>query len=107
MSEERPGTASRPALLAGWLVLLAAGYYLAARLGLGFRFQSSQIGVVWPANAVLLSALLLAPARRRWLVLLTTALAHVAAAGPSTPAWRVAWQISGNAVFTLSTVAAL
>jgi len=45
------------------MVLLAVSYYLAARLGLGFRFQDSQIGVVWPANAVLLAALLLTPTR--------------------------------------------
>ncbi|HEY7237482.1 MAG TPA: MASE1 domain-containing protein [Gemmatimonadaceae bacterium] len=84
-------------------MLLAVSYYLAVRLGLGFRFQHSQIGVVWPANAVMLSALLLTPKSRWWLVLLVTAAAHVAAVGGSIPAWRVAWQIGGNSLFTVGT----
>ena len=92
----------RAALLASHFVLLFAGYYLAARVGLGFRFQSSQIGVTWPANAVLLSALLLTPRKRWWLVLLTTALAHAVVMGSSSPAWRVLWQIVGNAWFTIA-----
>ena len=85
-------------------ILLVASYYLGARLGLGFRFQNSHIGVVWPSNAVLLSALLLVPRRRWWLVFLVTAVAHVAALGPSTPAWRLVWQIVGNSAFTAATV---
>jgi len=83
-------------------VPLYAGYYLAARVGLGFRFQSSQIGVTWPANAVLLSALLLTPRKRWWLALLTTALAHAVVMGSSIPASRVLWQIVGNAWFTIA-----
>lgn len=90
------------ALLASRFVLLYAGYHLAARVGLGFRFQSSQIGVTWPANAVLLSALLLTTRKRWWLVLLTTALAHVVVMGSSIPASRVVWQIVGNAWFTIA-----
>ena len=74
-------------------MLLALSYYLAARLGLGFRFQNSQIGVVWPANAVLLSALVLAPPCRRWIVIVVTALAHTAAVGSSIPVWRLFWQM--------------
>src|SRR5215467_6574556 len=89
------------------MVLLAAGYYLAVRLGLAFRFQHSQIGVVWPANAVLLSALLLTPRSRWWVVLSVTALVHVVAIGSSIPVWRVAWQICGNAVFCTVTAEAL
>src|SRR5436190_2227691 len=42
--------------LVGWLGALAVGYYFAAHLGLSFRFQHSIIGVVWVANAVLVSA---------------------------------------------------
>ena len=74
-------------------------YYFAAELGLAFRFQSSQISVVWPANAVLLAALLLTPRSRWWVVFVTTSLAHVAAMSPTTPAWRLVWQIAGNSVF--------
>src|SRR5262245_25077565 len=94
-------------LIAAYWALLAVSYYLAARLGLGFRFQSSQIGVVWPASAVLLSGLLLAPRSRWWLVISAVAVAHAAAAGLSVPAWRVVWQIAGNVVFTIATVEAL
>ena len=74
-------------------------YYFAAELGLAFRFQSSQISVVWPANAVLLAALVLTPRSRWWAVFVTTALAHVAAMSPTTPAWRLVWQIAGNSLF--------
>src|SRR5678815_1939495 len=81
------------------LALLAGTYYLAAKLGLAFRFQNSQISVVWPANAVLLAALLLTPRSRWWVVFTTTALAHVAAMAPATPAWRWVWQIAGNSLF--------
>jgi signal transduction histidine kinase len=85
--------------LLGSYAALAGGYYLAARLGLGFRFDGSQVGIVWPANAVLLCALLLAPRSRWWLVFAVTAAAHVAA-GVAVPWWRLLWQIAGNAVFT-------
>ena len=61
----------RAALHAAQLTLLAATYYLAARLGNAFRFQNSPIGVVWPAGAVIVSALLLTPRTRWWAVLVT------------------------------------
>jgi signal transduction histidine kinase len=97
----------RSALLGVAALLLGTLYFLSARLGLGFRFQNSQIGVVWPANAVLLSALLLAPRRHWWIVFVVTGLAHAAAMGHSVPAWRVAWQICGNSLFTAATVEVL
>ena len=89
----------RVAVYAGRVAILGAMYYGAARLGLAFRFQSSQISVVWPANAVLLAALLLTPRSRWWVVIVTTALAHFAAMTPMTPAWRLVWQIAGNSLF--------
>jgi len=92
----------RPAALAAHFVLMFAAYYLAARVGNGFRFQNSQIGVVWPAQAVLLSSLLLTPRSRWWLVLLATALAHAVVMSPAVPAWRILWQIAGNAWFTVA-----
>jgi signal transduction histidine kinase len=90
-----------------YVVLLMVGYYLMARLGLAFRIHNSQIGVVWPANAVLLSALLLAPRSRWWIVFTVAALAHVAAVSPTTPLWRAGWQIAGNTVFTMATAEVL
>jgi len=88
----------RAAVHVSRIAVLAGIYYLAAKLGLAFRFQNSQISVVWPANAVLLAALLITPRSRWWVVLGTTALAHVAAMSPTTPAWRWAWQILGNSL---------
>jgi len=96
----------RAAVYASRVAVLAGIYYLAAKLGLAFRFQNSQISVVWPANAVLLAALLLTPRSLWWLVLGTTALAHVGAMSPTTPAWRWAWQILGNSL-AMSTAAVL
>ena len=100
-------SAREAGLVAAYGVLLAGSYYLAARLGLAFRFQGSLIGVVWPAHAILLSALVLTPAARWWLVLATAALAHAIALGDTVPVWRIAWQVVGNSVFAMATVAAL
>jgi signal transduction histidine kinase len=86
------------------LVLLGAGYFLAARLGLEFRFQSSQIGVVWPGSAVLVSALLLTPRSSWWLVLAVVAPIHAAVMVDLVPVWRWVWQIVGNATFAVLTV---
>src|SRR5262249_44396321 len=97
----------RSALLGAHMALLAFAYYFAARLGFGFRFQGSQVGIIWPANAVLLAALVLTPRRRWWLVLITTAVAHTASLGTAVPAWRLLWQIAGNAAFPAATSAPL
>jgi PAS domain S-box-containing protein len=94
---------SRPALLGAYLALFAVTYYVAALLGLRFRFQYFLVGIIWPANALLLAALVLTPKRRWWLVLIATALAHSAALGPVVPVWRLLWQIAGNAVFAAVT----
>src|SRR5262245_33584621 len=64
------------ARLVAYALALAMAYDLAVRLGLGFRFQNSQIGIVWPANAVLVSALVLARRSRWWIVLLAIAIPH-------------------------------
>src|SRR5713101_9297428 len=70
------------AVISWYFSLIAFSYYLAAQLGLRFRFHNSQIGVVWPANAIFLSALVLTPRTRWWLVLAATAVAHSAAMAP-------------------------
>ena len=97
----------RVALHASQLALLAGVYYLAARLGNAFRFQSSQIGVVWPASAILVSALLLTPRTRWWTLLVAAALAHIAAMYSVVPAWRWEWQIVNQSAFTATTAALL
>ena len=97
----------RVAVHASQLALLAALYYLAARLGNAFRFQSSQIGVVWPASAILVSALLLTRRAHWWTLLVTASLAHVAAMYFVVPAWRWEWQVVNQAVFTATTAVLL
>jgi signal transduction histidine kinase len=89
------------------MMLLGTGYYLAAFVGIGFRFQHSSIGVVWPANALLLSALLLSPRKKWWMVLAVVALSHTLAMGDLVPGWRVAWQIVGNFTLTAAMVEVL
>ena len=98
---------SGTALAASYAVLLGAGYYLAARVGLGFRFQHSQIGVVWAANALVVAALVLSQRKHWWMILTAAAMAHAAAVGDSVPAWRVLWQIAGNLLFGVATVEVL
>ena len=102
-SDEVSASLKRAAVVAAQLGILAGGYYIAVRLGLAFRFQNSQISVVWPPNAVFLTALLLTSRARWWQVLAVVALAHFAAMTPVTPGWRVAWQIASNAVFITAT----
>ena len=51
--------------LGAYLALLAVTYYFAARLGVRFRFQYFQVGIIWPANALLLAALVACTHRNR------------------------------------------
>src|SRR5262245_3390988 len=100
-----PHALSGIARASGRALLLAVVYYLAVQVGLSLRFQDSAIGVIWLANAVLLSAVLITPKKQWWVVFATTAVAHVAAMSGAAPPWRWAWQIVGNAAFILTTVA--
>jgi signal transduction histidine kinase len=84
-------------------LLLGAAYYQAARLGLGFRFQNSQIGVVWPANALWLAALLLTPRRRWWAVLTAIGVSHILVMQGVVPMWRWSWQLITNGLFVVGT----
>jgi signal transduction histidine kinase len=90
-----------------YTLLFVAAYDLAIRLGLGFRFENSQIGVVWPANALLVSALLLTPRSRWWIILAAAAIPHAVEMHYTVPAWRWIWQIVGNGIFAISTVIVL
>jgi len=93
----------RAGLVVAEAMVLGTGYFLATQLGLGFRFANSQIGVVWPANAVVLSALLLTPRKRWWTVFVVVAPVHALVMNEMIPAWRWLWQIAGNSAFTMAT----
>ncbi len=60
-------------------LLVAAAYYLGAKLGFVFTFHPRPISAFWVPNAVLLAALLLTPARSWWVLLAAAFPAHVAA----------------------------
>ena len=55
------------------------GYYLGARLGFALTFQPHPVSVLWPANSILVAALLLTPPRIWGFVLLAAFPAHWAA----------------------------
>jgi integral membrane sensor domain MASE1 len=60
-------------------IALWAASYFGAVIGLALLFPSSYFSVIWPANAVLLAALLLYPPRSWPLFLLVGLIAHVVA----------------------------
>lgn len=59
-------------------IAVCIGYYLAAKVGFALTFQPNPISVLWPPNALLLSALLLTPTRLWWLMLTAALPAHLA-----------------------------
>jgi signal transduction histidine kinase len=58
-------------------LLIALGYYCAARLGFAFTLQPHPISTLWPPNALLMAALLIAPARSWWWMLAAALPAHL------------------------------
>ena len=59
------------------ILLVCAGYYLGARLGLALTFQPVPVSVLWPCNAILFAAMLLLPANQWWLVAAAALPAHL------------------------------
>ncbi len=82
------------------VLLVSSGYYAGGLLGLSVRFPPSGISVIWPPNAILLAALLLAP-QRTWgwylLAALPTHLHLVANFQPGVPTLVMLSQFAGNA----------
>src|SRR5262245_36258162 len=61
----------------GAAVLVGLAYYLGTMVGFALTPADSPISTLWPPNAILMSALLLAP-RRRWALLVLAVLpAHL------------------------------
>jgi signal transduction histidine kinase len=67
------------ARLAISVLLVAAGYYVGANIGLILRFPPQTPSVLWPPNAILTATLLLAPTQRWWIYLLAALPAHLLA----------------------------
>ena len=61
------------------LLMVFAGYYLGAKIGFALTFSPNPISVLWPPNAILLAALLLAPQRMWPFVILAAFPAHLLA----------------------------
>jgi signal transduction histidine kinase len=60
-------------------LLVAAGYYVASRLGFLFTLQPHPISVLWAANSLLMAALLLAAPRTWWMFVAAALPAHLLA----------------------------
>jgi PAS domain S-box-containing protein len=88
------------------VLLVCAGYYIGALTGKSLRFPSSNLALIWPPTAILLSALLLAPTRTWWIYLLVAAPVHVLVqAQDDVPVWGIISQLLGN--FSQAVLAAL
>lgn len=83
------------------VLLVCAGYYAGGLIGLSVRFPPSGISIIWPPNAILLAALLLAPPRTwGWYLLaaLPTHLHLVTNFQPGAPLLVMLTQFAGNAI---------
>lgn len=83
----------------GPALLVAASYYLGTRIGFAWTPSGQPNSTFWPANAILLAALLLAPQGIWWALLLAVLPAHMIAQLQSgVPVWTAsAWFISNSA----------
>jgi two-component system, LuxR family, sensor kinase FixL len=82
-------------------------YYIAAEMGLAFKFSGASTAV-WPASALLLAVLLLLPVRHWWIALLSIVPAHLAAhAGLDQPMWRLVWQMGHTGALAIPIAVAL
>src|SRR5262245_38079883 len=64
-----------------WFVtgaLVCVGYYVGARAGLALTLQNHAVSVMWPPNAILLSAFLLTPVRAWGFLIIAALPAHFA-----------------------------
>ena len=58
-------------------LIVAAGYYLGAQVGLWLTFHPATTSVLWPPNAILTAALLMTPPRVWWVCLAAALPAHI------------------------------
>ena len=67
-------TLNRALLLA---LIVAILYFVGAKIGLALTFSPFPLAVLWPPNAIVFGALLLAPTRWWWVLLLAVLPAHL------------------------------
>ena len=60
-------------------LLTAAGYYLGVEVGANFTLAPQPVSTLWPPNAILFGALLLAPPRHWWVFILAVLPVHLSA----------------------------
>ena len=80
-------------------LIVAAAYYLGAKIGFAFTFDPHPISVLWLPNSLLLAALLLSPASSWWVLLAAALPAHLAAELQSgvPPAMVLGWFANNSA----------
>lgn len=76
-------------------LIVGLTYYLGARLGTSLSFEPDYIAALWPPNAVVLAALLLAPRRHWWRYLVVMIPAEMAADLAMGLSWPVALGFAG------------
>jgi signal transduction histidine kinase len=92
------------------VLLVCAGYYAGAVIGISVGFPPAGISTIWPANAIVLAALLLEPPRVWWVYLVAALPSHVHAATSFQPGVTLAValsQFAGNAVHVVVAAAAV
>ena len=80
-------------------LIVAAAYYLGAKIGFAFTFEPHPISILWLPNSMLLAALLLTPVSSWWMLVAAALPAHLAAELQSgvPPAMVLGWFASNSA----------
>jgi signal transduction histidine kinase len=92
------------------VLLVCAGYYAGAIVGITFGFPPAGISTIWPPNAVVLAALLLEPPRVWWVYPLAALPTHLHVAAtfqPNVTLPVMLSQFTGNAIHILVAAAAV
>ena len=77
LTSERPDAMREAFRLATRVLLVCAAYYAGAIFGITFNVPPAGIATIWPPNAIVLAALLLAPPRVWWVYLLPLLPTHL------------------------------
>src|SRR5215469_3066044 len=81
----------------GYALLVGFGYYIGTRIGFMLTPSGQPNSTFWPPNAILLAALVLAPRRSWWILMVAVLPAHVRPAEVGVPVWAAAaWFITNT-----------